>query len=55
MLRQMVGKLQRSTPSAMERDLLLLSSKLTSTYSVDTRTYLGIVSIINDKISIYLS
>jgi len=51
MLRQMVGKLKLSTPRAMEKDPVLLSSKLTTTYSVDTRTYLGIVSLINDKIS----
>jgi len=50
MLRQMVGKLQRSIPSVMERDPLLLSSTLTTTYSVDTRAYLGIVRMINNNI-----
>ena len=47
MLRKMVGKLPHSIPSVIGRDLLSLSSKLTTTYSVDTRTYLGIVSIAN--------
>ena len=46
----MVGKLQRSISNVMERDPLLLSSKLTTTYSADTRTCLGIVSMINNKI-----